>query len=172
MVVLGFGTVLKKTLTPKIRLDQSCLQKPGWGTKSIALSKPAGSVAKKFLAAGLEGRKKAGTKSRYHCCGKSIPSKNRAGHIETCDRWAKAKSRKRCWACSPYFASVKLKDHGIAQCYCANSAAWTRLQVETSTHDNIATKSVKVVVVNQLTSGDIRIFISNATEAIWLKENK
>lgn len=68
--------------------------------------------------------------------------------------------------------TVKLKDHGIAQRYRTNSAAWTRHQVETSIHDNAATKSVKVVAAYQLKSGDIQIFTSTTAEAIQLKENK
>ena len=68
--------------------------------------------------------------------------------------------------------TVKLKDHGIAQRYRTHSAAWTRQQVQTSIHDNAATKSVKVVAAHQLKSGDIQIFTSTTAEATQLKENK
>jgi len=68
--------------------------------------------------------------------------------------------------------TVKLKDHGIAQRYRTHSAAWTRQQVETSIHDNTATKQVKVVAAHQLKSGDIQIFTSTTAEATQLKENK
>jgi hypothetical protein len=44
--------------------------------------------------------------------------------------------------------------------------------VETSIHDNAATRLVKVVAVHQLKSGDIQIFTSTTAEAIQLKENK
>jgi hypothetical protein len=44
--------------------------------------------------------------------------------------------------------------------------------VETSIHDNAATRLVKVVAAHQLKSGDIQIFTSTNAEAIQLKENK
>ncbi len=68
--------------------------------------------------------------------------------------------------------TVKLKDHGIVQRYRTHLAAWTRNQVETSIHDNAATRLVKVVAAHQLKSGDIQIFTSTTAEAIQLKENK
>jgi hypothetical protein len=68
--------------------------------------------------------------------------------------------------------TVKLKDHGIVQRYRTHPAAWTRHQVETSIHNNAATKLVKVVAAHQLKSGDIQIFTSTTAEAIQLKENK
>jgi len=68
--------------------------------------------------------------------------------------------------------TVKLKDHGIAQRYRTHPAAWAKLQVETSIHGNVATKSVKVVAAHQLKSGDIQIFTSTTAEATQLKENK
>ena len=68
--------------------------------------------------------------------------------------------------------TVKLKDHGIAQRYRTHSAAWARQQIETSIHENSATKSVKLVAAHQLKSGDIQIFTSTTAETIQLKENK
>jgi hypothetical protein len=68
--------------------------------------------------------------------------------------------------------TIKLKDQGIVQRYRTHPAAWTRRQVETSIHDNAATKLVKVVAAHQLKSGDIQIFTSTTAEAIQLKENK
>ncbi|KAL3952772.1 hypothetical protein ACCO45_012715 [Purpureocillium lilacinum] len=67
--------------------------------------------------------------------------------------------------------TVKLKGHGVAQRFRAHSAAWTRQQVESSIHDNRATKSVKVVAAHQLKSGDIQIFASTTAVAAQLKQN-
>jgi len=68
--------------------------------------------------------------------------------------------------------TVKLKDHGVIQRFRTLSAARTRHHVETSIHDNAATKSVKVVAAHQLKSGDIQIFTSSTAEATKLKENR
>jgi hypothetical protein len=68
--------------------------------------------------------------------------------------------------------TVKLKDHGIVQRYRTHPAAWTRHQVETSIHDNAATRLVKVVAAHQLKSGNIQIFTSTTAEALQLKEYK
>lgn len=68
--------------------------------------------------------------------------------------------------------TVKLKDHGIAQRYRAQTAAWIRQQVETAIRDNTATKQVTVVAAHQLKSGDIQIFTSTTTEARQLTQSK
>lgn len=68
--------------------------------------------------------------------------------------------------------TVKLKDYGIAQRFRKLSATRIRHQVQTSIHDNTATKLVKVVTAHQLKSGDIQIFTSSTAEATKLKENR
>lgn len=68
--------------------------------------------------------------------------------------------------------TVKLKDHGIAQRFRAQPATWVKRQVETSIHNNMATKSVKIVAAHQLKSGDVQIFTSNTAETTQLKQNK
>jgi hypothetical protein len=67
--------------------------------------------------------------------------------------------------------TVKLKDHGIAQRFRTQSAAWIKQQVETSVHNITATKSIQIIAAHQLKSGDVQIFTSTTTEATQLKQN-
>jgi hypothetical protein len=67
--------------------------------------------------------------------------------------------------------TVKLKDHGVAQRYRTQSAAWVKQQVETSIHSNTTTRSVKIIAAHQLKSGDVQIFTSTTAEAIQLKQH-
>lgn len=68
--------------------------------------------------------------------------------------------------------TVKLKDHSIIQRYRTHLATWIKHQVKTSIYNNVATKSIKIVVAYQLKSGNIQIFTSTTAETIQLKENK
>jgi hypothetical protein len=68
--------------------------------------------------------------------------------------------------------TVKLKDHGMAQRLRTLSAIRIKNQIETSIHNNTATKQVKIVAAHQLKSGDIQIFTSTTAEATQLKENR
>lgn len=82
-----------------------------------------------------------------------------------------AKTRPTVTAYKDRVVTVKVKDHGVAQRFRAQSAAWIRQQVQTSIRDNTATKVVKVVAAHQLKSGDVQIFASTTAEAAQLKQN-
>ena len=68
--------------------------------------------------------------------------------------------------------TVKLKDKGISERHRAQSAAWTKHQVETSVQANTATRAVKIVAAYQLKSGDIQVIASTTAEATQLKEHQ
>lgn len=68
--------------------------------------------------------------------------------------------------------TVKLKDHGIAQRYRAQTPAWIKQQIQTAVHHSATTKQITVVAAHQLKSGDIQIFTSTTAEAAQLKQNR
>lgn len=68
--------------------------------------------------------------------------------------------------------TVKLKDYGISRRFRKLSATRIKRQIQTSIHDNTATKEVKIVAAHQLKSGDIQIFTRSTAEATKLKESR
>jgi hypothetical protein len=68
--------------------------------------------------------------------------------------------------------TVKLKDHGIAQRFRAQSAVKTRENVETAILTQTATRMIRIVAAHQLKSGDIQIFTNTTAEAAQLKANR
>jgi hypothetical protein len=75
-------------------------------------------------------------------------------------------------AYSDRVVTIKLKDHGVAQRYRTQPAAWIKRQVETAIHNTAATRLVKIVAAHQLKSGDIQIFTGSRAESTQLKQNK
>jgi hypothetical protein len=75
-------------------------------------------------------------------------------------------------AYSDRVVTIKLKDHGVAQRYRTQPAAWIKRQVETAIHNTAATRLVKIVAAHQLKSGDLQIFTGSTAESTQLKQNK